>query len=171
MSNKVDPKKSSSAGGGAAPSKSSAPTASGGAPSSSSNTPPAESDKSNPETAAAAPGATENDLFIPPSMLDGEQRRIAEAVFAGAGPAQIHDYRQVGDHHVVILVVSTATAQAVPVPAAPIESPLNDETRKRAASFFEGINPDHIFGYTEYPDRHVIVVMDGKSTVKYTADK
>jgi hypothetical protein len=179
MSKQTDSKKSSSAGGGAASPKSSAPTASGGAPSPGTNNPPPS--ESNPETAAAAPGATNDgadmppdsldDVGIPPSALDDETRRIAEAMFAGAGPAHIHDYRRFGEQHVVILVIAGDAVRPAVAQAAPAESPLDAHTRLRASSFFEGINPDHIFGYTEYPDRHVIVVMDGQSTTKYTADK
>ena len=72
-----------------------------------------------------------------------------------------------------------AAASKSPAPAAssaaPVtgncSSPLDAETRAIAAALFEGVDPDHVWGYREYDDRHVIVVMDGRTTTKCSVAK
>ena len=67
-----------------------------------------------------------------------------------------------------------AASSAAPV-AGNSSSPLDAETRARVAAVFEGVgvgvDPDHIWGYREYDDHHVIVVMDGRTTTKFMVAK
>lgn len=175
MSKSNDAKKSpsSASGGGAAAQKPSAPAASGAAPAAGSLDNPPPSGTSNPESASAAPGATDNadDFTFPPSLLGPEERELAEAKFRLARASDVHDYRFIGGKHVLVLAFDDQPPESKLAAASPQKSPLDDATRKRAAELFEGLDPDTIWGYREYDDKHVVVVSDGVTVEKFEAAK